>query len=126
MLSMGLASCSQTNPGEATTFSRLGTLEQKCYGPGLYFYNAFITNATDFNTKLQKHTINLWPNSKDYVGYGSAGSKDLQDIYMVVTLNNTIDPSKCHEIQQKLGRNYVSTLIDPATVEVVKAAVGHY
>jgi len=80
---------------------------------GLYFYNPISTNLVTMDTRLQKLTTKL-----------ETYTKDIQQTTMHITINYYIDPNNVHILYQRIGQEYVSTLIGPALFSSVKDVVG--
>ena len=125
-----LAGCGfgSVGPGERAVFARFGVVDEKCYQEGFYFYNPFTTSWYEVDAKLQKHTVYLVPDEKSrkHKTYGGAGSKDLQDVYLIVGLNYRASGEKCHTLIRVIGPDFVDRLVEPQTVEAAKAAVGTF
>ena len=80
---------------------------------GLYFYNPISSNIVTMDTRLQKRTTRL-----------ETYTKDIQQTTMDITVNFYIDPNNVHILYQRIGKEYVSTLIAPALLSSVKDVVG--
>ncbi len=55
-----------------------------------------------------------------------AGSKDLQQVSAVVTLNANLNPEAVSTLFQEVGTDYVGKIIEPAIQEVVKRATAQF
>ncbi len=80
---------------------------------GLYFYNPISSNIVTMDTRLQKRTTRL-----------ETYTKDIQQTTMDITVNFYVDPNNAHVLFQRVGKEYVSTLIAPALLSSVKDVVG--
>ena len=80
---------------------------------GLYFYNPISSNIVTMDTRLQKRTTRL-----------ETYTKDIQQTTMDITVNFYVDPNNVHVLYQRIGKEYVSTLIAPALLSSVKDVVG--
>ena len=80
---------------------------------GLYFYNPISTSMVAIDTRLQREKIQL-----------ETYTKDIQQATMKLTVNYNIDPTKAHEIYQRIGLAYQNTLIEPTILSSVKDVVG--
>ncbi|MDQ2985416.1 MAG: prohibitin family protein [Armatimonadota bacterium] len=56
----------------------------------------------------------------------SAASKDLQIVTTILALNFHVDPMRVDELYQKVGREYVERIIDPAVQESLKVVTASY
>ena len=80
---------------------------------GLYFYNPISTSMVAIDTRLQREKIQL-----------ETYTKDIQQATMKLTVNYNIDPTKAHELYQRIGLAYQNTLIEPNVLSAVKDVVG--
>lgn len=80
---------------------------------GLYFYNPISTSIVEIDTRLQREKIQL-----------ETYTKDIQQATMKLTVNYNIDPTKAHELYQRIGLAYQTTLIEPNVLSSVKDVVG--
>ena len=80
---------------------------------GLYFYNPISTSMVAIDTRLQREKIQL-----------ETYTKDIQQATMKLTVNYNIDPMKAHELYQRIGLAYQTTLIEPNVLSSVKDIVG--
>lgn len=80
---------------------------------GLYFYNPISTSMVAIDTRLQREKIHL-----------ETYTKDIQQATMKLTVNYNIDPTKAHELYQRIGLAYQTTLIEPNVLSSVKDIVG--
>ena len=80
---------------------------------GLYFYNPISTSMVAIDTRLQRAKIKL-----------ETYTKDIQQATMSLTVNYNIDPTKAHELYQRIGLAYQNTLIEPNVLSAVKDVVG--
>ena len=112
-----LVGCGQVNQGERALFSRWGIMEQKTYGPGLYFYEPFGTNMDTYNVQEQKQ-----------VEKGlTAATSDTQPVIVDVAVNYRIKDSSLHLlIGSDIGSEYVSKVLHPAILDSVKAGTAQF
>lgn len=103
--------CGQVDPGERAVFVTWGTIAEKCYQEGFYWYNPFSTAMHEIDVKVQKHEVKT-----------DAASKDLQDVKMDVVVNFSLDGDKCHLLYKTVGGDFLARVVDPAIIEVVKAS----
>ena len=108
--------CGQVGPGERAVFVRWGVMDQKCYEPGLYFWNPISTSMDTVDVKTRKYEVEKL----------AAASQDLQEIHADVVVNYAIDSGGCHLLLTTVGHDYESRIIAPAVSEVLKAATAHF
>ena len=103
----------QVNAGHRGIKLVWGKVASESLPEGLYFYNPISTNLVTMDTRLQKRTTRL-----------ETYTKDIQQTTMDITINFYIDPNNVHILYQRIGQEYVSTLIAPALLSTVKDVVG--
>ena len=103
----------QVNAGHRGIKLVWGKVVSESLPEGLYFYNPISTNLVTMDTRLQKRTTRL-----------ETYTKDIQQTTMDITINYYIDPNNVHVLYQRIGQEYVSTLIGPALLSTVKDVVG--
>lgn len=108
--------CGQVGPGERAVFVRWGVIDQKCYEPGLYFYNPVSTSMDRVDVKTRKYEVEKL----------AAASQDLQEIHADVVVNYVLDSASCHLLLSNVGHEYEARVIAPAVSEVLKAATAHF
>ncbi len=115
---MGLlfVACGQVDPGETAVFIKWGTMNQQCFGPGLYFYNPISTNMDLINVQVQAFE------AKDL----SAATKDLQEVHATVVVNYVLDGKNCHKMVTEVGHQYREKVLFPALQDALKAGTAHF
>lgn len=103
----------QVNAGHRGIKLVWGKVVSESLPEGLYFYNPISSNIVTMDTRLQKRTTRL-----------ETYTKDIQQTTMDITVNFYIDPNNVHILYQRIGKEYVSTLIAPALLSSVKDVVG--
>jgi regulator of protease activity HflC (stomatin/prohibitin superfamily) len=88
-----MVGCGQVGPGERAVFVRWGVIDQKCYEPGLYFYNPISTSMDTLDVKTRKYEVEKL----------AAASQDLQEIHADVVVNYAIDSGSCHQLLTTVG-----------------------
>ena len=113
---LALAACGQVDPGERATFVTWGTMDQKCYGQGLYWYNPISTNMDVVDTQVQAFEAkNL-----------AAATRDLQEVHATVVVNYALDPDACHKLLAEVGHAYREKVLYPALQDALKAGTAHF
>ena len=113
---LGLAACGQVDPGERATFVRWGTMDQRCYGQGLYWYNPISTDMDIVDVQVQAFE------AKDM----GAATKDLQEVHATVVVNYTLDGDNCHKLLTEVGHDYRAKVLSPALQDALKAGTAHF
>ena len=102
-------------PGHRGVVYRLnGVIDQAVRGEGVTFLVPWIQHLTNVSVRTQKV----------YSAKIFSQSKDLQEITVVASVNFHVQPDMAARIYQGIGRNYVTTVIQPALFQRTKAAVG--
>lgn len=84
-------------------------------GEGPHWITPFIQSVELVEVRTQKESADA-----------TAASKDLQSVQTKVAINYHVDPSSVGTLFQKVGREFATRIIDPATQETVKAVVANY
>lgn len=111
-----LVGCGQVDPGERATFTRWGTMDQKCYAQGMYFYNPLSTNMDFVDIQVQAFEAKNM----------AAATKDLQEVHATVIVNYTLDPDNCHKLIAEVGHGYREKVLVPALQDALKAGTAHF
>lgn len=82
---------------------------------GLSFRTPFVESVVKMDVKTQKHEAKA-----------NSASKDLQTINATVAVNYSLNPSFVGDIYKTIGKNFESTVIDPAIQESIKAATAQF
>lgn len=102
-------------PGEVgVTFNRISG-KTASYAQGMHFRVPVIHGVTKFDVKTQRI---------DIVAYSA--SKDLQKVEMEVVVNTHLLYDKVNDLYIKVGRNYVTNVVEPTVNECVKAASAQF
>ena len=102
-------------PGHRGVVYRLnGGIDQSVRGEGITLLIPWIQHLTNVSVRTQKV----------FSAKVFSQSKDLQEITVVASVNYHVKPNKAAFIYQTIGRNYQSTVIQPALFQRTKAAVG--
>ena len=96
-----IASVSTGNTGVVTTF---GKVENYTLEAGFHL-KAPWHSVTEMDNRVQKSTVTL-----------SCFSSDIQEVSMIYTVNYQIDKANAQEIYRTIGKEYYSTIIEPATL----------
>lgn len=101
------------NPGERGVVMRFGQVQDVVLDEGIHPILPIVTSVKKLGVRVQKTDID-----------SQAGTKDLQDIKVAVSLNWHIDPTLVNKVYQRIGdeQQIVNTIILPAITEVLKAA----
>lgn len=96
-------------------FNNTSGVQNRVLGEGLHFRIPFVEKVIQLNVRVQKEEATT-----------EAGTKDLQVVTVKVVSNFHLDPAKVNELYQKVGEDYSSKVIVPATEESVKAATAKF
>ena len=113
---LSLTACGVVDPGERATFTNLGTISEKCYTEGLYWYNPLTTDMDIIDIKVQAITL-------EKLG---AATHDQQDLHTGLVVNYVLSADRCHMFQKEVGWGYKETLLEPQTIEALKAAAAEF
>ena len=101
------------NAGERGVVMYFGKVQKQILDEGIHPLIPIVTSIKRLNVRVQKTEINA-----------QGSSKDLQDVATTVAVNWHIAPDKVNQIYQQVGdlNVIVTSIINPAVSEVVKAA----
>lgn len=116
LCAVALAACGVVDPGERATFTNLGTISEKCYTEGLYWYNPFTTDMDVVDIKVRALVL-------EKLG---AATHDQQDLHTGLVVNYRLSADLCHTFQKEVGWSYQETLLKPQTIEALKAAAAQF
>jgi prohibitin 2 len=99
--------------GERGVVTRFGKVQNEVLDEGLHLKLPVVTRVIPISVRVQKTDVEA-----------QASSKDLQDVRTVVAVNWHVDPAKANIVYQQVGgiESIVSSILNPAVAEVVKAA----
>ncbi|MBD2098407.1 prohibitin family protein [Trichocoleus sp. FACHB-591] len=105
------------NAGERGVLMQFGRVQEPVLGEGIHLIVPGINTVKKLSVRVQNQEISA-----------EASSKDLQDVYTDVALNWHIIPEEVDKIFQQIGdeATVVTTIINPAVEEVLKAVVAMY
>lgn len=99
--------------GHRGVIMHFGKVQDKILDEGLHATLPFITSVKKINVRVQKTDIET-----------NVGTKDLQTLSTIITLNWHIEPSEVNKIYQRIGdeTQILKTIIEPSITETLKAA----
>lgn len=100
--------------GHVGLLSVFGKIEGKTLEPGLNIINPMA------------HVINFDVRQKSYDVTGGAGTKDLQNIHSVVTVNYRAISETAAKLYTEVGPNYNDIVITPAVLDRLKAVTSRF
>ncbi|MBD1865089.1 MULTISPECIES: prohibitin family protein [Trichocoleus] len=105
------------NAGERGVLMQFGRVQEPVLGEGIHLIVPGVNTVKKLSVRVQNQEISA-----------EASSKDLQDVYTDVALNWHIIPDEVDKIFQQIGdeATVVTTIINPAVEEVLKAVVAMY
>lgn len=100
------------NAGERGVVMNFGKVQDRILDEGIHGKLPIVTTIKKLNVRVQKTDIET-----------SVGTKDLQSLSTIVTLNWHIEPSKVNKIYQRVGdeKQILETIIRPFLTETLKA-----
>lgn len=101
-------------PGEVAIKTRLGSIVDS-YSEGMHFKLPIIESITKFSIQIQRADIRT-----------QAFSKDLQTMTSHLAINHRIQKETVVSIYRNLGKDYVTSVLDPIAQELFKAITAKY
>lgn len=101
-------------PGEVAIKTRLGSIVDS-YSEGIHFKLPIVENITKFSIQIQRADIRT-----------QAFSKDLQTMTSHLAINHRIQKETVVSIYRNLGKDYVTSVLDPIAQELFKAITAKY
>lgn len=102
------------SPGEVAIKTRMGSIVDS-YSEGLHFKLPIIESVTKFSIQIQRADIRT-----------QAFSKDLQTMTSHLVINHRIQKETAVSIYRNLGKDYVTSVVDPMSQEIFKAIAAKY
>lgn len=101
------------NAGQRGVVMHFGKVQDKILDEGLHVKLPLVTSIKKLNVRVQKTDIET-----------NVGTKDLQTLSTIITLNWHIEPSQVNKIYQRIGdeTQILETIIKPSITETLKAA----
>lgn len=102
------------NAGERGVVMQFGKVQDRVLDEGIHWVVPMVTTVRRVSVRVQKTDVNA-----------AAASRDLQDVTTNVAVNWHVDPVRVNRVFQRVGDvdTIVSSIINPAVSEVVKAAI---
>ena len=102
--------------GKRGVLLHFGAVQEKVFDEGLYFKFPFIQEVIEMDVTTQKQEMKLI----------DAASKDMQEVTTDIAVNYYLDPTKVNRIYQKLRKDYIKRVINPALEEFVKKTTAEF
>lgn len=115
VLIMVFGSWGTINAGHRGVVTRMGAVTGEIKGEGFYTKTPWMESVLEMDVRTQKEQIET-----------EGASKDLQSVHATVALNLSVEPSKCAQIYQTIGRDYLDKVVAPAMQEGIKAILAQY
>lgn len=103
------------NPGQTGVVVQMGAVQPGVLSEGIHFRIPVLQSIRIMDCRIQKGETTA-----------TAASKDLQQITAKIVVNYRVEPQKSAILYQKVGQDYLNTLIAPATQESIKAVTAKY
>lgn len=94
---------------------RLGAVVPVSLGEGIHFKLPLIETIHRMDVRVRKVEADA-----------AAASNDLQTVTSKIAVNYHVDPTRAHELFQRVGPNYDQTVVLPAVQEAFKAVTARY
>jgi regulator of protease activity HflC (stomatin/prohibitin superfamily) len=105
----------QISAGERGVVKNWGAVQETVLGEGLHFITPIMQTVDIMNVQTEKREA-------EAVAY----SKDLQTVTTKVALNYHANSETVNKLYQKIGKDYVSRIIDPAIQESIKGSTASF
>lgn len=114
-LFMAIASIAVVPTGHIGVVTLYSKVQEKYLDAGFHMVKPFVeeVHAIDIRTQKYQHTVE-----------GSA--KDLQVVYLTMSINYQIKPDKASTLYAEVGRSYNDTILNPALQSGLKAAIAKF
>lgn len=94
---------------------RMGAVTGEVKGEGFYTKAPWTTSVIEMDVRQKKEQVET-----------QGASKDLQIVQAVIALNLNLDPAKCSQVYQQIGKDYLDITVAPALQEAIKAVIAQY
>ncbi len=101
--------------GHRGVYLRMGAVESKIAGEGLYFKTPWIESVVSMRIQTQKEQVKT-----------EAASKDLQTVHTEVAANLHPIAERVADLYQKVGLSYMDTIVAPTMQESIKSVIAQY
>lgn len=113
-----LLSFTSVKSGEVGLRIRFGKIVDTSISEGLNLKIPYIESIEKINIKVQKY---------DNEEVLSTSTKDMQIVDNIkITINYQVDGTKAVELYKRVGKKYLSAVVEPAIQETVKAVISKY
>ena len=103
-----------TPPGHrGVVFSQSGGVQTTERVEGLSFVIPYFQSAAQMNVQIQRLSIEVL-----------AQTKDVQEVTVPIDVNYSVDPTWAAELYRDIGKDYERAVIEPAVLQIAKAAIG--
>lgn len=110
-----ISSLGTVDAGNRGVVTRMGAVTGVIKQEGFYTKAPFVEKVVEMSVRVIKEQVEV-----------EGASKDLQTVKSIVALNLSLEPSKCAEVYQVFGLNYLETIVAPAMQESCKAIFAQY
>ncbi|MCB1144846.1 MAG: prohibitin family protein [Leptospiraceae bacterium] len=107
--------CVVISAGHRGVVMNFGAVSNLVLEEGLHFRVPIMQSIEEIDTRVKKNETKC-----------DAASKDLQNISSIIAVNYHLRPDKVNDLFKQVGKDYESTIIDPAVQEVVKGVTANY
>ncbi len=114
-LIFGFGSWGTVSAGHRGIVLRMGAVKGEVKGEGFYTKTPWIETVKEMDVRQQKEQV-----------VTEGASKDLQMVHATIALNLSLSPSKCADIYQTIGIDYLEKIVAPTMQEGIKAVLAQY
>lgn len=101
--------------GEIGIVTKFGAVQDRVMTEGINFKVPFMQGVKKINCKTQEISTE-----------NNGASKDLQDIFMKVSINYCVNVDKAPELFRTVGNDYANVILTPILTDTIKSATAEY
>lgn len=94
---------------------RMGAIKGEIKEEGFYTKLPILESVVKMDVRQQKEQVET-----------EGASKDLQTVKAIIALNISLQPSKCNDVYQTIGQDYLEKFVAPSMQEGIKAILAQY
>lgn len=114
-LIVGFGSWGTVSAGHRGVVLRMGAVKGEIKGEGFYTKTPWVESVKEMDVRQQKEQV-----------VTEGASKDLQTVHATIALNLALSPTKCAEVYQTIGIDYLDKIVAPTMQEGIKAVLAQY
>lgn len=106
----------QIDAGFVGVVKQLGAVTGQVLQPGITWITPFVTSVDDVDTRVRQVRIENY----------TAASREQQDLFLNITLNYHVDPTKAPSIIQNIGQDFEAKIVLPRFLDIPKSVTDDY